>query len=298
MIKTLIYSLFTLFVNTSAFNILPLSVNKYNIYINDKNFRVYEPNIKNNNKLDCIIFYTGGNANIPSEIYNDFLTKLTSYNISTYIANPDNEINDQLLDKISDEYNSITLVGHSSGSMNAINLCNTNKNIKKIILLDPVDSRVISNNMPFDENGDIGFKINIFNKNKKDNENKNKNKNKNIVLKNTNSVLFLNAKKSYEWNLFPFKIPFIPVFSLDKNLIKFDNNNGTIEYLEASEYGHTDILDSLWSDIMYNTISNGYQDRDSDKLSKYQDTLSFIIKSFIVKDPEEFNNIISNEIFL
>ena len=157
--------------------------------------------------------------------------------------------------------------------------------------------------MPFDENGDIGFKINIFNKNKKEIKDKNKNKNKNnnnnnIVLKNTKSVLFLNAKKSYEWNLFPFKIPFIPVFSLDKNLIEFDNDNGTIEYLEASEFGHTDILDSLWSDIMYSTISNGYQDRDSDKLSKYQDTLSFIIKSFIVKDSEEFNNIISNEIFL
>ena len=194
-------------------------------------------------------------------------------------------------------------MGHSSGSMNAINLCNTNKNIKKIILLDPVDSRVISNNMPFDENGDIGFKINIFNKNKKEIKDKNKNKNKNnknnnIVLKNTWSVLFLNAKKSYEWNLFPFKIPFIPVFSLDKNLIEFENDNGTIEYLEASEFGHTDILDSLWSDIMYSTISNGYEDRDSDKLSKYQDTLSFIIKSFIVKDSEEFNNIISNEIFL
>lgn len=294
MIKPLIYCLFTLLTNISAFNISPLSVNKYNIYINDKNFRVYEPSKKNDNKLDCIIFYTGGNANIPSEIYNDFLTKLTSYNISTYIANSDNEINNDLLDKISHQYNSITLVGHSSGSMNAINLSNKNNNIKKIILLDPVDSRVISNNMPFDENGDIGFKINIFNKNKKAKDNKNKN----IVLKNTESVLFLNAKKSYEWNLFPFKIPFIPVFSLDKNLIKFDNNNGTIEYLEASEYGHTDILDSLWSDIMYNTISNGYQDRDSDKLSKYQDTLSFIIKSFIAKDSEEFNNIISNEIFI
>ena len=295
MIKKIVFCLSTLLMNIDAFNIFPLSVNKYNMKIDDKKFRVYEPNINSKNELDCIIFYTGGSATIPPEIYNDFLTKLASYNISAYVAKSDNEINSKLLDKLSDKYKSITLVGHSSGSMNAINFCNTNENIRKLVLLDPVDNRVISNNMPFDENGDIEFKINIFNR--KQEGNKKKKKNNNIVMKNTDNILFLNAKKSYEWNLFPFKIPFIPAFSLDKNMIEFDNDDGIIEYLEASEFGHTDILDNIWSDIMYNTVSNGYQDRNSDKLSKYLNVISFVIKSFIVNDSEEFNNIISNDVF-
>ena len=62
---------------------------------------------------------------------------------------------------------------------------------------------------------------------------------KKLQTKNLDSLLFLNAKLSYEWNLMPLSIPFIPAFDINKKDI--DENACKIKIIEAKEYGHKNI---------------------------------------------------------
>ena len=45
---------------------------------------------------------------------------------------------------------------------------------------------------------------------------------------------------------------------------------GVSETIEATEFGHSDILDKPWSDFMHNTISRGSVDRDDEVLNQYK----------------------------
>jgi hypothetical protein len=132
------------------------------------------------------------------------------------------------------------------------------KNIKKAIFLDPVDNSDIINN-------------NFFNFLDKKN-------NRNYL----EDVLILNAEKSYKGSIFPkISIPFIPAFALNIKKFKDDNPNINLQKLEANEYGHSDVLDSLWSDLMHATISKGSDNRDKDNLDSYHDWLANKIYDFI-----------------
>ena len=74
-------------------------------------------------------------------------------------------------------------------------------------------------------------------------------------------------------------MPFIPGFALKDEEI-FDNDVNKIK-IEATEFGHSDILDNLWSDLMHGTISKGYDERDEEKLAVYRLWLVEVINSFI-----------------
>ena len=235
--------------------------------LDNNNNKVYEREGIEKKDTACILFFTGLNSVIPGEIYDTFLSNLALKGISSYIADPDIESTTDLLDDLVESYANVTVIGHSSGSVNAIGVCTNNKDIKTLVLMDPVDN---------------SFLLNRY-------------RNDNLVLKYVEKVLFLNAAKSYEWNFSPsdFTVPFIPTFNIKPENLKL--RRGVSETIEATEFGHSDILDKTWSDFMHGTISKGSDDRDEVVLDEYKRWLSTTISNFItgeefievVKSPEE-----------
>ena len=228
---------------------------------------VYENDNINKKQQACVLFFTGLNGIIPGEIYSDFLNTLSSNNISTYIADPSLEVNYDLLDDLVEEYSNVTVMGHSSGSVNAILACNSNRNVKTAILMDPVDNSKLVKEVK-----------------------------ERLSLKYVEDVLFLNAARSYEWKINPneVKVPFIPTFRIDSNNLELKKGNS--KTIEATEFGHSDILDNVWSDIMDRSISKGSDDRSEETMTEYRSWLANTIKNFItkeeieevVKKPEEY----------
>lgn len=217
-----------------------------------------------------IIFFTGGNSLMPYEIYSRFVDKLrvenevnivkNSVSINAGLLSPisffgnfdkdssnSNYIYNQLLDII--DYGSYTgeviALGHSSGCSTLVNYCSRFKNINKCILIDPVNN-----------NGDS------------------------LVKPEFNNTLIIKADKSYKWkfegmNPIPKKAPFIPAFEMKEDLFK------NAEVITMEGYGHCDILDPLWSNVMHNSVAEGADNRES--IDKYKDTLVEEINNFINK---------------
>ena len=209
-----------------------------------------------------ILFFTGGNSFMPIDIYSDFISKLkNNYDVSV-IKNSNSNFNkesssiiEQLFDYTSE--NEIVPIGHSSGCTTLLNYCTKLKNVNKCILMDPVDNNLNKDN-----------------------------------TYNFESILQINAQKSYRWKAndnFPMnpipKVPFIPAFAMDTN--KFKN----LTKLTVSEYGHCDILDTAFSNVMHNTFAEGNSNRNS--LVTYREFLVELIEKFINNenlDPDNFNN--------
>ena len=201
-----------------------------------------------------ILFFTGGNSLMPIDIYSDFISKLkNNYDVSiiknTY---PNNKNSLQIIEQLFEHSveREVIPIGHSSGCTTLLNYCSKLKNANKCILLDPVN-----NNLKKD------IKI-TFDK-----------------------ILQINAEKSYKWkineglnfikNPIP-KVPFIPAFAMDTKKI-FSNSN--ITNIEIKQYGHCDILDTAFSNIMHNSFAEGNDDRNS--LNEYRLLLNELIKLFI-----------------
>ena len=220
---------------------------------------VFEADVVSEKEQACVLFFTGLNSIIPGEIYGDFLTNMAEQGITTYVAGADVEETGDLLEDLVERYANVTVVGHSSGSVNAINTCSLNKDVKKLVLMDPVD-----NSFMFD-----------------------KLRGKPLKLKNIEKLLFLNAARSYEWNLSPteFSAPFIPSFEIKPENLQL--KKGEHQTIEASAFGHSDVLDKTWADIMHNTISKGSEDRDENVLNEYKLWLGTIIKNFITDEEYE-----------
>lgn len=204
-------------------------------------------------KQSCIIFFSGGSNLISPNIYSDFLTKFNSkyklYKFPFYLNNDkSNKISEKLIDKFHEEYDNIIFIGHSSGCTTAINKCN-NK-VTKLILLDPVKT-------PFYH----------YNKN----------------LDYLEDILFINAEKSYKWSKFPPFIPFIPFFKLTPDEININKNK--IFTINVNNYGHSDIINNPWRNIMhYSRISVGNNKRSKKYIDAYHHFLSQYIRTFINKN--------------
>tara|TARA_Y100000389_G_scaffold165281_1_gene169388 strand:+ start:783 stop:1733 length:951 start_codon:yes stop_codon:yes gene_type:complete len=243
------------FVNCFTIN----NVNVYKREYNKKVIKVYEPKDLEKKDMDALILFTGANSLMPADIYSNFISYLNVYNFSVNVVNNDNMITSELLYDIRDEYREIIPISHSSGYVNIMETISRQKNIKKAVFLDPVDNSDIVNN-------------NLFNyiDNKKANDNY------------LEDVLILNAEKSYKGSIFPkINIPFIPAFALDVQKFKKRNPNINVEKIKAEDYGHTDVLDLLWSDLMHSTISKGNDNRDKENLDSYHDWLASKIYNFI-----------------
>ncbi len=186
----------------------------------------------------CIVFYTGGSNLISSNLYTDFLSQINDIDVYKIPFNYNKNI-DIFFDNLREKYTSISLVGHSSGCVRAVNNCNNN--IDNLILLDPVKT-------PFWNN-------------KKN-------------LNNLYQLIIINAEKSYKWSYIPPFVPFIPFFGVNLNDINI--NKEKIKIITVKQFGHTDIINNPFRDIMhYSRISVGHKDRN--KIKHYHKLLSKII---------------------
>ena len=226
--------------------------------IEDFNIKVYEPYGIEKKNTESILFFTGGNSIIPGEIYSNFLNNLASKNYAVYVAINDMDKSETVAEYLLENYKNLNIVGHSTGSINALKLCNELKDIKKCIFMDPVDNRFVDSN---------------------------EDSKKNLQSKSLANVLFLNAKRSYEWTYTPFpNVPFIPAFRIKEKDLNL--KNGVTLTVEAKDYGHCDILDATWGNLMHSTISKGVDDRDVEVIDNYQKWCATTIDSFFKN--EEF----------
>lgn len=179
-----------------------------------------------------------------------------------------NEANSLLYDSL---YGSdIYILSHSSGCVTAINDANNMREINSAIFMDPVNNQGIINRFNFMDNNKLSIKY----------------------LKN---ILIINAEKSYKWSIFPeFNIPFIPGFRLTEKELTSINNDLDISCESAEDYGHSDILDSIWSDFMHNTVSKGIDDRSDEQLEKYHIWLAKTINEYINNDNSDMITISSS----
>ena len=130
--------------------------------------------------------------------------------------------------------------------MSALNSCENNNLISKIILLDPVKTPT------FKREKDLDY------------------------LK---KVLILDAELSYKWkDGFPY-VPFIPFLKINNDDLSVSNKK--IRRIMIKNYGHTDLIDNPWRDIMHNLkISSGNNNRSYDSIKKYYNKLCKIFLIF------------------
>ena len=217
-----------------------------------KDIKVTEPYYISNKNTTAIIFFTGGSSFVIPEIYQNFLNSISNNRFSVYSPSFKYENIDLLVDELKKEYKEVIFMGHSSGGTVALNNCCENKNIKTVILLDPVDTNILRNK-----------------KTKK--------------FKYLENILFLNALKSYKWNFNPFGPPFIPFkkIRLDEHKINITQKCNIKKYI-FEKYGHCDILDKPYSDLMHFTkLSVGNTNRTLQNFHFYHNHLSNIIKNNI-----------------
>lgn len=242
-----------------SFSKIPMVSYVHKFSNNLENVKIFEPYHTSKKDTPCILFFTGGSSLIIPEIYNNLFSKITDKNIA--ICKPSFKYKniDQLIDHLDNEYSEVILAGHSSGVTTALNT--NNKKINKIISLDGVDTRIFS-----------------LNQNNKFN------------LKNIDSILFLNAGKSYEFTYDPPGLAFIPFLALDKK--DFDtNSNCKILEITAKNYGHCDVLDSKYSNIMHKVrLSVGTSNRTSDNLNSYHTWIGSIVSNFINKKYDKLSS--------
>ena len=220
--------------------------------------KVYEPKLLDKKNMTSIVFYSGANSIIPADVYSNFIKSLNNFNFSVSVVTNNNEATTEFLYSIKNDYKEIIALSHSSGCVNAINTINKQDNIKKAVFLDPVDNNIL-------------FDFNLFSMFK----------NKNTFNYLTN-LLVLNAEKSYKGSIYPkLEIPFIPAFALKTEELEKINPFIKIDKISAPEHGHSDVLDTLWSDLMHATLSKGTENRDQDNLDNYLIWLAQQIYYFI-----------------
>ena len=250
-----------LLTNTQSY-IFSKPCNIYKKKYNDKIIKVFEPTNIDKKNLDSLLFFTGGNSLIPADIYTCFISSLVDYKYSVSVLPNDLQASYEYIKDIQNNYSSITPIAHSSGCVNAINTINNFYNIKKSIFLDPVDNSKL---------------FNIFN---------NIQDEKLFYLKD---LLIITAEKSYQWSLAPICFPFIPAFRLDIMKLLNLKSDLNIQYIEAEQHGHCDILDPMWADIMHQTISKGHYNRTYANLYSYHNWLAQQIHNFIYYDENDSN---------
>lgn len=224
--------------------------------------------------MNALVFYTGANALIPADIYSNFIKSLNNYNFSVNVVSSENSATTEFLYDIRDEYKEVIPLTHSSGYVNAVETINKQKKINKAVFLDPVDNSKLFDNSLFS----------FFS-------------NKETILNYLDDVLILNAGKSYKGSLFPkFEIPFIPAFGVNVKKLEQSNPSLSITVETAENYGHSDVLDTIWSDLMHSTLSKGNDIREQEVLDEYLDWLAQQIYNFVNNDEHENVELISEPI--
>ena len=120
--------------------------------------------------------------------------------------------------------------------------------MQRIQLIDPVDTRIFSKEY----------------------------RNKLHELENLDSVLFLRAEKSYKISFTPLGFPFIPILGVNKEILRLKNSCKVYE-IEAINFGHSDILDLHYSNLMHKSrITVGTSNRTFDRINDYHNWVTDI----------------------
>lgn len=239
-----------------------------------ENVKVYEPFYKPDIN-NCLIFYTGASGVIPDSIYSNVLNYVSSLNITTYVYNGDENF-DKVFDYVKDTYDSLSLVGHSSGCMKAIAAAKQNENINSLILFDPVNDKFI-----YDDKIQLVFDY-FFNKDRSTDT---------IRLEHLKKCLFVRCEKSYIWSYKPFSPPFIPAFDLKSGDLDTEN----MKELILTDYGHSDILDNNWSILMHKTIDKGVDDRSIDNINNYHDFISKVVSCTVTDNLDSIKTLMKED---
>jgi len=214
-------------------------------------YHSYQVINKPKNESTCIIFFGGGSNSISYRIYDTFLKKIQENKMSVYIPCFNYKYIPYLIHILERQYKNVIMMGHSSGCSTALHHCSENE-IKKVILLDPVKTKLW---------GKLLF-----------------------TLPFVSSILIVQAMKAYKKTYNPPGLPFIPSFfkiTEDNLNLKGDCN---IQLIKQNNYGHSDILNPSFSNIMHNSrITVGYENRTNENLNDYHNTLAEIFKEFSEK---------------
>ena len=285
------------------FNSLNIPHKSYIKKINNADFKVLEPLDFKNEKKN-VLFFGGLNGYIPNDIYSDFLTNLVKNDICCYICNGDIENANELVDEIHNkDKGSINIVAHSSGATPALKVCEKNKHILNAIFFDPVDSSYFEN-----------LNLDAFELFKKFYLNK-----INYKIPYLENMYIIHADKSYKWNFFPPKIPFIPAFKLETKNIKFKtlfesansfefemlsnhlenikDSKTKITSINIEDFGHSDILDDKYANIAHNSFIEGTFDRDNSNLDNYRNSLAYLVLSAINNENNLETKLLVNSYF-
>lgn len=206
-----------------------LPVNSYLKKIKNSVVQIMEP-YKVDKSTPVFILFTGLNGLISSEFYSSFMYNLASNNVSICVANFDfkekTDVN-KLIEYLNEQYKDVILMGHSSGSTVLLKTVSKLKNVKTVILFDPVDSRFANSFKKFN-------------------------------VRNLDKIIFINARKSYETD----SIPFIPEpFRITENKLNV-NKDCVITVIESDESGHCDILNPFYSNMIFETnLVDGLENR-------------------------------------
>ena len=246
----MLYLLFLLFVFANSYKFAP--INKYvRHYDNNYGVNVIERCKIEKKKTPCILFLTGGSGGIPPQIYSHFMDNLATHGFSIYTPHSQFKNRTLLIQNLTSEFKEVVVVGHSSGGTTAINYAK-NPEIKKLILLDAVDTRIFSS----------------------------KYRNRIHQLENLDYVLFLTARKSFKGSLNPPGIPFIPFLAVKPDIMNLKYSCKVIN-IEAKEFGHADILDLHYSNLMHKSrICVGYNNRTFENMNDYHNWLTHIFYFF------------------
>ena len=255
MLITKLKFLYIFFIIFSTYSYKISIVNKNKIFNLDKlkPINVIEPYYKKKDiykNISCILFFSGGSSFITPQIYNNFFIKLVENNFSVYTPSFKYKNIDKLIDILDQNYKEVIIAGHSSGASVALNNCNNYK-IRKLILLDPVNTRIFNVSS-------------LFN------------------ITNINLLIYFNALKSYKITFNPFGLPFIPFLRIKNNNLNF-KNLCNISYVNSIDFGHADILDKPYADFMHNTrIAVGNKNRSFDSINNYHKFISNNIKELLM----------------
>lgn len=228
---------------------------QFNSNLSENRFKKYESKVEGSKKTAIFLPALTGNS-ATSGLYENFLNIMTKKSFDVYVPNNDLQ---PILDDINNTECDITLIAHSSSAISAISMTNAIESVKTLVLIDPLDVNNKDTRPPRTVDYDV-VDINGLSKPVKDN--------KEIHVDNLDNLLVINTKKSNDWSVVPFIFP-VGMLALKPNRLVLDENV-TQEVVKADDFGHFDILDDRWSNMIHNTLSRGCEDRDPAQLEIFR----------------------------
>lgn len=223
--------------------------------LSDNGFKKYDSKVEGSKKTAIFLPALTGNS-ATAGLYDSFLNIMTKKSFDVYVPDTDLE---PILDDINNTECDITLIAHSSSALTAISMSNMVDSIKTLVLIDPLDV----NNKADKQGRTVDYDVDDINS-----LSKQKKEDKKVEVTNLDKLLVVNTKKSNDWSVMPFIFP-VGMLALKPDRLVLDENV-VQEVIKADDFGHFDILDDKWSNMIHNTLSRGCDDRDPAQLELFR----------------------------